>query len=224
MPAHKYFTEDWIDAIGGDVLNEQLMNISNALVEIRQTNIVLPEVGNPLLFQAFRETPYSKVKVVILGQDPYHDGSFNGLAFGNGANTDFKTKKLSPSLRNILNEVERTEGLNANPNLFSWANQGVLLINTAHTVVEGIPGGHLELWKPFTDLVITALNKKPNLVWMLWGSKAQSYVSQISSKHDVLKAGHPSPLNSTHPFSGCNCFMDCNNILKQYKYEPILWN
>jgi uracil-DNA glycosylase len=224
MPARNYFPHDWIDVLGLETLNTILVDISSQLVELRQTHIVLPEAGDPLLFQAFRETPYNKVKVVVLAQDIYHDGSFNGLAFGNGTKDEFKTKKISASLKSILAEVERTEGLKANPNLFSWAHQGVLLINTAHSVIEGIPGRHLELWKPFTDLVIQALNKKEQLIWMLWGSKAQAYRDQIYWKHEILQAGHPSPLNSTHPFAGCNCFQDCNKLLKEQKLESIIWN
>jgi uracil-DNA glycosylase len=224
MPARKYFPEDWVNAIGLDVLNSQLAVISSVLIEHRKDSTILPLAGDPLLFQAFRETSYDNVKVVILGQDPYHDGAFNGLAFGNGSSTEFKTKGISPSLRNILVEVERTEGIKPNPNLYAWARQGVLLINTAHTVLEGVAGSHLELWREFTDLVLAALCKKDDLVWMLWGSKAQAFLPSITNKtHCVIQAGHPSPLNNTHPFVGCNCFQECNNQLKAKKYELIVW-
>jgi uracil-DNA glycosylase len=224
MPARKYFPEDWVSMMGLENLNNMLGSIGSQLVALRETETVLPEVGDPLLFQAFRETPFSKVKCVILGQDCYHDGSFNGLAFGNGAKDEFKKNKLSPSLRNILAEVERTEGVKPNPNLFSWAYQGVLLINTAHSVKEGTPGGHLELWRPFTEMVITSLNYKKDLIWMLWGSKSQAFLPLISGAHTILQAGHPSPLNNTHPFSGCNCFQDCNKILKEKGHETIIWS
>ena len=225
MPARKYFPQSWVDAIGLDNLNSTIMSISAELVELRKESIVLPYAGDPLLFQAFRETSFTDTKVVILGQDPYHDGSFNGLAFGNGAKEEAPRKKISPSLRNILKEVERTEGIPANPNLYSWAAQGVLLINTAHTVVEGIPGGHLELWRPFTEFVFSALSAKPDLVWMLWGSKAQAFLPYITNGSQlVLQAGHPSPLNNTHPYAGCNHFKECNVHLKLKKYEPIIWN
>jgi uracil-DNA glycosylase len=225
MPARKYFPEDWVNVIGLDNLNNAIMSISTELVELRKESIILPVAGDPLLFQAFRETPFSKVKVVILGQDPYHDGSFNGLAFGNGLKNDAPPRKVSPSLRKILQEVERTEEIKANPSLYYWAAQGVLLINTAHTVIEGIPGGHLELWRPFTELVLGALNTKQDLVWMLWGSKAQAFLPYIANKsHLVLQAGHPSPLNNTHPYAGCNHFKECNTHLKLKKYEAIIWN
>jgi uracil-DNA glycosylase len=223
MPARKYFPEDWVNAIGLDNLNNQLSTVSSALIQLRQESTVLPVAGDLLLFQAFRETPYDKVKVVILGQDPYHDGSYNGLAFGNGSREEFKTRGLSPSLRHILEEVERTEGVKPNPNLYIWAQQGVLLINTAHTVVEGLAGSHLELWREFTNMVLTALSKKDDLVWMLWGGKAKSYKEFINPKHHILEAGHPSPLNSKIPFANCGHFMKCNEYLVSKKSEPIVW-
>lgn len=220
----KYFPEDWIKALGADQLAGVLESISSQLIVFRASQNILPPAGDPLLFQAFRETPYSAVRVIVVGMDPYHGaGEFNGLAFGNGTRDEFKKKKISPSLRNILAEVTRTEVVDSNPNLYAWANQGVLLINTAHSVVEGIPGRHIELWKPFTDLVIKALNTKQDLVWMLWGNNAQAYASQINPSHKILKAGHPSPLNTAHPFAGCNCFVDCNEYLKTKKYQPIDW-
>lgn len=224
MPARKYFTEDWVSMMGLENLNSMLGSIGAQLVEQRKSEIVLPSEGTPLLFQAFRETPFSKVKVIILAQDPYADGAFNGLAFGNGGKDEFKKKGLSPSLIRVLSEVERTEGVKPNPNLYSWAYQGVLLINTAHTVIEGRPGSHLELWRPFTEMVIKSLNYKKDLIWMLWGSKSQAFLNQINYAHEILQAGHPSPLNNTHPFSGCNCFQDCNKLLKQNKHEAIIWN
>jgi uracil-DNA glycosylase len=220
----KYFPEDWIKALGAERLTEILTNISTRLVELRQEQTVLPEAGDPLLFQAFRETPLQLVKAVIIGQDPYHDGSYNGLCFGNGTRDEFKKKKISPSLRPILAEVARTEFYDANPNLYNWAAQGVLLINTAHSVQKGIPGGHIKLWEPFTTAIISALNTRPDIVWMLWGNFAQGYIPQITNPtHHILRAGHPSPLNSAHPFAGCNCFSECNTILKAKKYEPIIW-
>ena len=153
---------------------------------------------------------------------PYHDGSFNGLAFGNGAPSEDLTKGISPSLRNILNEVERTEGSRPNPNLYAWASQGVLLINTAHTVVRGQAGSHIAMWSPFTRSVIEALNKKDNIVWLLWGSHAKFYGDLVTNEsHVKIESGHPSPLNTAHPFVGCGCFEECNNVLKSKSYEPI---
>lgn len=221
----KYFPNDWIETMGRTKLEETLTDISSKLVELRKIHPVLPTAGNPLLFQAFRETPLQLVKVVVVGLDIYHgQDEFNGLSFGNGAPNEYKTKGLSPSLRNILNEVERTEGSKPNPNLYSWARQGVLMINAAHSVVEGVPRLHLALWKPFTSLVFSALNTKNNLVWMLWGKDAQEFEAQITNTtHSILKAGHPSPLNSKRDFIGCNCFQDCNEILKSTNIQTITW-
>lgn len=223
MPARKYFPQDWVDAVGLDVLNSELGEVSRALVDLRGSFTILPPAGDPLLFQAFRSTPYEKVRVVILGQDPYHDGSFNGLAFGNGKEDEFLKKGISPSLKHILQEVERTEGVKANPNLYLWAKQGVLLINTAHTVVEGVAGMHVPLWEGFTSAILQALQKKEYVVWMLWGLKARAYKDIINPAHTVLEAGHPSPLNSRISFAGCGHFQQCNLHLKEKGYETIVW-
>jgi uracil-DNA glycosylase len=222
----QYFPRDWIDAMGAEQLTQVLTEISAELVELRKVNSILPEVGSPLLFQAFRETPLDLVRVSIVGLDIYHSaGQFNGLAFGNGLLDGPVPKKISPSLLNILKEVERTELVRPNPSLYSWARQGVLMINTAHSVIEGIPSQHLWLWKPFTDLVFKALSTKQDIVWMLWGKDAQAYSEQITnSSHQILKAGHPSPLNTAKPFAGCGCFQDCNVVLKNKGYKSIIWN
>jgi uracil-DNA glycosylase len=164
-----------------------------------------------------------KIKSLYDNKLPYHDGSFNGLAFGNGQKHGPWPKRLSPSLKHILQEVERTEGAKPDPDLYLWAEEGVLLINTAHTVVEGIAGSHLELWRPFTAEVISALNKKTDLVWMLWGGKAKGYKDQINPNHKILEAGHPSPLNSVIPFMGCGHFKECNEYFESKKQDPITW-
>lgn len=221
---NNYFPDDWIYAVGEDNLLNCITTVNTELLRARTTEDVLPLAGDPLLFQTFRETPFNSVKIVVLGQDPYHDGSFNGLAFGNGSKKDNRVKGISPSLRNILSEVERTEGSRPNPNLYGWAAQGVLLLNTAHTVIRGEAGSHLSMWSPFTTLIINALNSKQDIVWLLWGTHAKSYGQYIINKsHVKLEAGHPSPLNTSHPFVGCDCFKDCNNILKAKDYEPIIW-
>jgi uracil-DNA glycosylase len=220
----KYFDQSWIDAIGEEALTGHLVSINNFLTTERDEQVVLPPAGSELLFKAFRSTPFKDVKVVILGQDPYHDNSYNGLAFGNGE-PGGNAKAKSPSLKNILKEVtESGAGIDGDASLYSWAAQGVLLINTAHTVIQGIAGSHLYVWDGFTKAVISALCSKKNLVWLLWGSKAHNYEPIIdASSHFILKAGHPSPLNRTHPFVGCNCFNDCNSYLSGKKIKPIKW-
>ena len=220
----KYFDQSWIDAIGEDTIIEQLTIINKFLIGEREDQEVLPETGSSLLFKAFRVTPFDNVKVVILGQDPYHDGSFNGLAFGNGM-PGSGDKAKSPSLRNVLKEVvESGAGVDGDASLYSWANQGVLLINTAHTVVRGYAGSHLHLWDDFTQAVLSALSKKDNIAWLLWGSKAQAYKDEITNpSHLIIESGHPSPLNRTKPFVGCNCFNDCNSYLSSKKLKTIKW-
>lgn len=220
----KYFDKTWIDAVGEDSLTGHLVAINGFLEEERKEQIVLPPTGSDLLFKAFRSTPFDKVKVVILGQDPYHDNSYNGLAFGNGAPGE-NAKAKSPSLKNILKEVINSgAGIDGDPSLYSWASQGVLLINTAHTVVQGQAGSHLHVWDGFTLAIITTLMQRNKLVWMLWGSKAQNYEHLITNPtHHILKTGHPSPLNRTNPFVGCNCFNDCNSFLSEHKLKAIKW-
>lgn len=155
---------------------------------------------------------------------PYHDGSFNGLAFGNGKPDEETQSKLSPSLRAILREVKSLYEEDAHPSLYDWAKQGVLLINTAHSVVRGMAGSHIELWSDFTHSVINALNKRDNIVWLLWGSHAQSYSHLITNpSHSIIKSGHPSPLNRSNPFAGCGCFSECDSELMKRGLTPISW-
>lgn len=188
---------------------------------------IIPEQGSILTFKAFRDLPPSKVKVVILGQDPYSDrGSYDGYAFSN----PISKLSTSPSLRNILKEVERDiyNGMDiagiADHHLYRWVEQGVLLINVAHTVPVGTPGGHVEVWKPFTLQVVASLQKYENIIWMLWGNFAQSYEKFISSpSHCVIKSGHPSPLNTSNPFVGCGCFSQCNEQLRAKQLTEIIW-
>ena len=163
---------------------------------------------------------------MILGQDPYHDGSYDGLAF---SNREDKVKP-SPSLINILKEVERDcyDGFDLNTrahiSLYRWAEQGVFLVNTAHSVVKGIPGSHLHYWTDFTKEVVRVLNGKSNIIWLLWGNHAHKYESLITNKtHVVIKSGHPSPLNTTNPFKGCGCFSKCNKELENKNLTSIKW-
>lgn len=220
-----YFSQDWIDAIGEQTILTNLAGINTTLAEERKKFNVLPEQGSPLLFQAFRETPFKDLKVVILGMDPYHDGSYNGLAFGNGnPNDPSKTTGISPSLRNVLAEVKSSYGELPHSSLYDWAHQGVLLINTAHTVVKGTAGSHIPLWSKFTSSVISAINSKDNIVWMLWGSNAHAYTDSITNPtHVIIKSGHPSPLNRSNPFSGCGCFSECDSALMGMGKMPIQW-
>ena len=177
-----------------------------------------------LIFNAFNQTPYDQVKVVILGQDPYHNpGQAMGLSFSvpNGV-------KPPPSLMNIYKELNKDIGMPI-PNtgdLTSWANQGVLLINAALSVRADEPGSHAKIgWMQFTDDVIKILSKeKSRLVFLLWGNFAgQKQILIDSSKHKILRAAHPSPLSAHNGFFGCKHFSATNEYLVQHNKNPINW-
>jgi len=168
------------------------------------------------VFKAFRKCPLGKLKVVILGQDPYHDGNATGLAF---SNRDLLC--ISPSLRNIFKEVENDcyDGLklDQDPNLERWAEQGVLLLNTALTVETGRPGVHAELWKPFTQFVLESISKEcPAIVYLLWGAHAKGYLEHISKESNfILTSPHPSPFSANKGFFGNEHFSKTNEILTE---------
>ena len=178
------------------------------------------------IFNAFDTTPLDKVKVVIIGQDPYHGPSqAHGLSF-----SVRKGVKVPPSLQNIFKELaDDIDGFEV-PNhgeLTSWANQGVLLLNSSLTVQKAQAGSHRgQGWEQFTDRVIEVLNeKKENLVFLLWGSPAQKKASQVDkTRHLVLKAPHPSPLSAYRGFFGCKHFSQTNQYLEHHNIEPINWN
>ncbi len=182
----------------------------------RETKIVLPE--RDVQYRAFKETPYSKVKVVILGQDPYPtEGNATGLAFEVAPG-----KAVPQSLKNIYKEMDDDFGSHHDLGTFH-TSQGVLLLNAALTVVRGSPGSHSTRWRPFTEAVIAALNRKEKLVWMLWGARAQYFRPLLTNKkHCVLVAAHPSPL-ARGAFFGCQHFTRCNEYLERNHMGPIEW-
>jgi uracil-DNA glycosylase len=175
------------------------------------------------IFRAFDECPFDQVKVVILGQDPYHGaGQANGLCFAvsGGAPTP-------PSLQNIFKEIESDLGgpASRDPDLSRWARQGILLLNATLTVREGAAGSHQNKgWEPFTDAVIRALNgEREGLVFMLWGAYARRKGACIDRERQlVLEAGHPSPL-SVARFAGCKHFSKANAFLQSRGETTIDW-
>ncbi len=180
-----------------------------------------------LIFAAFDRTPVDKVKVVILGQDPYHEpGQAQGLAFY--VPPDVRTP---PSLLNIAKELadeypERAAAGSPTPDLLSWADQGVLLLNATLTVAAGRAGSHQGRgWETFTDAVVRRLAEaRENLVFLLWGSYAQRKGAVIDrSRHLVLTSAHPSPLSATRGFFGCNHFRSANDYLASHGMPPIRW-
>lgn len=179
-----------------------------------------------LIFNAFELTPFDKVKVVILGQDPYHGkGQAHGLSF-----SVMKGVKPPPSLQNIFREIASDLGIQFSGtygDLSHWARQGVLLLNASLTVREGEPLSHSKIgWEQFTDAVIKTVSaKKENVVFMLWGRFAQEKQALIdATKHLILKAAHPSPFSAYNGFMGCKHFSKANDYLVKNGKEPIDWS
>ncbi len=184
--------------------------------------VIYPAQEN--VFRAFSLTPFDNVRVVILGQDPYHgDGQAEGLCFSVPTGT-----AIPPSLQNIYKELNADLGTPI-PNtghLEPWTKQGVFLLNAVLTVEAGKPSSHAGRgWEIFTDEVIKILSeKKEGLVFLLWGNYAKNKISLIDqSKHTVLTAAHPSPFSAYNGFFGCKHFSKTNEALKTYGYEPIDW-
>ena len=178
------------------------------------------------IFRAFLLTPFDRVRVVILGQDPYHGpAQANGLSFSVPAG-----KRLPPSLRNIFKEQVRDLGVPAplSGDLSRWAEQGVLLLNTSLTVAAGKAGSHRKIgWERFTDAVIKRLSShgRPGIIFLLWGAFAEKKEKLIDSeRHHILKAPHPSPLSAYRGFIGCGHFSKVNEILKAQGEFPIDWS
>ncbi len=177
-----------------------------------------------LIFNAFQQTPIDQVKVVILGQDPYHGpGQAHGLCFSVQEGTPFP-----PSLRNIFQEIQQETGapIPTSGDLTRWARQGVFLLNTCLSVRQHQAFSHSNQgWETFTDAVISKISQHcNNVVFLLWGAPAGRKSSLIdSSRHLVLKSAHPSPLSAYRGFFGNNHFTMCNNYLIQSGKEPIIW-
>ena len=190
--------------------------------EIEKGHKVYPKPSN--WFAAFEHTPFDKVKVVILGQDPYHgDGQAHGLSFSVPHGI-----RPPPSLLNIFKELETDVGVKRpdHGNLLKWADQGVLLLNSVLTVREGQAASYQKRgWEEFTDQVIHTLNeKREHLVFILWGSYAQKKGQFIDrNKHLVIEGVHPSPLSASRGFFGSRPFSKCNAYLMKYGKQPIDW-
>lgn len=177
-----------------------------------------------LIFNAFNQCPFEDVKVVLLGQDPYHEpGQAHGLCFSVNDGIPFP-----PSLNNIFKEIESDLGkpIPESGNLTRWANQGVLLLNATLTVRAHSAGSHQKRgWEEFTDAVIKAISdNKENVVFMLWGSYAQSKAQLIDgTRHCILRSPHPSPLSAYRGFFGNHHFSVCNGYLKLHGLKEIDW-
>ncbi|KXU38368.1 uracil-DNA glycosylase [Ventosimonas gracilis] len=192
------------------------------LAEKAAGKIIYPK--GSLIFNALNSTPLEQVKVVILGQDPYHGaGQAHGLSFSVPPGI-----AVPPSLQNIFKELKRDLNIDSPDHgcLAAWAAQGVLLLNTSLTVEQGKAGSHAKSgWQHFTDLVIEQISRlRPHLVFMLWGAHAQSKQPLIdASKHLILRSPHPSPLSAHRGFIGNSHFSRCNDFLSQHGLSPIDW-
>lgn len=219
-----YIQQDWSYVLSPVINSNYFITLGKTIKQERTKKVIYPET-NDKVFRCFKETSFNDLKVVILGQDPYHDGSATGLAFAN------ETKPLSPSLRTILNEVYDDIYGNVGPypdsSLIHWANQGVLLLNSALTVEKGNPLSHVNLWSKFTEEVLSIINNNTTgIVFLCWGAYAKNIINKTinPSLHYILYAGHPSPLNRANPFKGCKHFSKTNEILKSLNGNDAIIN
>lgn len=216
------FNNDW-DIVLSDVINgSNYQNIRKFLVNEYNKYIVYPNSND--IFNAFKNTSYKDTKVVILGQDPYHEvGQAHGLAFSVKENV-----KFPPSLKNIFLEIKNEYGYDEpkSGDLSKWTYQGVLLLNATLTVRAGLANSHAGCgWQEFTDDVIRKLNERSDpVIFVLWGAFARSKKALIDlNRHYVLEAAHPSPLSAYNGFFGCGHFKEINRILKVLGKEEIDW-
>jgi uracil-DNA glycosylase len=213
----------WKSRVGDYLQRDDMRALSAFLREQRQRTRIFPPPAN--IFGALDATPFDRVKVVVLGQDPYHGaGQAHGLSFSVPPGV-----AVPPSLDNIFKELQRDLGI-ARPDhgcLLPWAQQGVLLLNAVLTVEEGRAGAHAgKGWEGFTDHVVDVLNReRDGLVFLLWGSYAQAKGKMIdTARHRVLKAPHPSPLSAHRGFIGCGHFSAANAYLQRRGAAPIDWS
>lgn len=212
---------DWDGLLTGEFDKEYYIELRRFLISEYRSNVIHPSMHN--IFNALKYTPCSKVKAVILGQDPYHGpGQAHGLCF-----SVMKGVPKPPSLENIFKELHSDLDI-APPNhgyLKDWADRGVMLLNTVLTVRSGMANSHKGRgWEIFTDKVIEILNNREEpMVFLLWGANAKAKAPFITNKnHLVLTAAHPSPLSAYNGFFGCRHFSKTNEFLSRYG-EPIDW-
>ena len=214
--------ESWKEALAGEFEKDYFRELVSELHREKAAGTVIYPPG-PLIFNAFDKTPLPSLKVVILGQDPYHNpGEAMGLSFSVPDGV-----RIPPSLRNIFKEIESDLGIrmSGSSNLEPWARQGVLLLNSILTVRAGAAASHRSLgWEYFTDAVIRCISERcEGIVFLLWGRYARSKAVLIdSSRHHVLEAAHPSPL-AGGAFFGCRHFSRTKDLLIEEGRSPIDW-
>lgn len=215
--------QSWLDHLGGEFKKPYMHDLRAFLIsEKKQGKVIYP--ATDLWFNAMNSIIFDQVKVVILGQDPYHGPSqAHGLCF-----SVTKGVRFPPSLKNIFKEIERDLGIPMPEHgcLQNWAEQGVLLLNSTLTVEQAKAGSHQKQgWEQFTDAIIRQLNdRRSHLVFVLWGGYAQKKGQLLDSeKHKILTAPHPSPLSAYRGFLGCNHFSEINKYLIEQDKTPIDW-
>ncbi len=213
----------WGELLNPEFKKDYMLKLKSFLKsELKMGKTIFPHTSE--YFAALSQTSWEKVRVVILGQDPYYNkGQAHGFCF-----SVRPQMAIPPSLKNIFKEIENELGVQQTSHgcLLPWADQGVLLLNATLTVEAYKPGSHQgKGWEIFTDKIVEVLNKKKeNLVFLLWGSYAQKKGAYINKKnHLVLKAAHPSPFSSHRGFLGCNHFIKTNQYLESKGFDPICW-
>ena len=214
--------KSWERLLKNELKQDYFIDLSERVNGAYLHDSVHPSQEN--IFNALKLCPFNTVKVVILGQDPYHgEGQAHGLSFSVPDGI-----KIPPSLRNIYKEIKSDLGkdIPTSGNLERWATQGVLLLNATLTVESSKPGSHQGLgWETFTDAIIRDIsNQKENIVFLLWGNFARTKKSLIdSSRHLILEAPHPSPFSAHTGFHGCKHFSKTNTYLKKHRLLEIKW-
>lgn len=214
---------DWLPYLKGEFGKPYYKDLYEFVKKEYSEHVIYPPSDQ--IFTAFHLTPLSKVKVLILGQDPYHEpNQAHGLSFS----VPVTQKKIPPSLQNIYKELQDEMGcyIPNNGYLEKWAKQGVMMLNTVLTVRAGEANSHKDKgWEQFTDAVIRVLNEQDRpIVYMLWGSPAQKKAYMLNNpKHLILKAVHPSPLSAYRGFFGCGHFLKCNQFLEENGLDKVDW-
>ena len=214
---------DWSAVLADVLASKAFRQLSQFIDTERAAHTIFPAADD--VFNAFRWTPFNQVKVVILGQDPYHGaGQAHGLAFSVAGNC-----RQPPSLKNIFRELQTDLQIQlpvGGGSLESWAKQGVLLLNTVLTVREGQPQSHAKQgWEEFTDAVIRTLGQQATrrIVFVLWGKQAEKKRALIGSSHTTIISAHPSPLSASRGFFGSRPFSHINRALENSGQSPIDW-
>ena len=220
-PSNWPVESDWTDFLKEELESPQFQSLMEYVATARIDGTVFPPDQD--VFNAFRSCPLNLLKVVILGQDPYHgEGQAHGLAFSVPGN-----QKLPPSLRNIFKELRDDLGIkNTNGDLTSWARQGILLLNTVLTVNQAAANSHRgQGWEEFTDAVIRKLGERQeSLIFVLWGNPAIKKKILIGEHHTVLQSPHPSPLSSYRGFFGSRPFSMINKVLQNAGKTAVDWS